>query len=59
MHIWPFLMSLVPMTLRTLAASTLSAARMAGHLPPSSRVTGTRFSAAARATSRPMDGLPV
>ena len=47
------------MTLRTLAASTLSAVRMAGHLPPSSRVTGTRFSAAARATSRPMDGLPV
>ena len=47
MHIWPFLISLVPMTLRTLAASTLSGARMAGHLPPSSRVTGTRFSAAA------------
>ena len=59
MHIWPFLMSLVPTTLRTLSASTLSAVRMAGHLPPSSSVTGTRLAAAAVATSRPMAGLPV
>ena len=59
MHIWPFLISLVPITLRTFGASTLPGAMMAGHLPPSSSVTGTRFSAAALATSRPIAGLPV
>jgi hypothetical protein len=39
--------------------STPSSVRMAGHLPPSSSVTGVRFSAAARMITRPMPGLPV
>ena len=40
MHIWPFLIALVPSTCLTVSASTLSSARIAGHLPPSSSVTG-------------------
>ncbi len=40
-------------------AMSAPGATTAGFLPPSSRVTGTRFWAAARCTSAPTDGEPV
>ena len=59
MHICPFFNALVASSCLTDSASTLSAVRIAGHLPPSSSVTGTSCSAAAFAISRPIAGLPV
>ena len=59
MHICPFLSAFVPSTCLTDSASMLSSVRIAGHLPPSSSVTGTSCSAAAFAISRPIAGLPV
>ena len=59
MHICPFLMILVPMTDSTFFAFTDPGVSKAGHLPPSSSVTGVRFWAAAAITWRPTSGLPV
>ena len=53
MHIWPFLNDFGAQTCLIDSASMLSSVRIAGHLPPSSSVTGTRFSAAALAIWRP------
>src|ERR1700679_3447851 len=59
MHICPFLISLVPITDSTWRADTAPGVNTAGHLPPSSKVTGVRFRAAAAMTCLPIAALPV
>ena len=50
----------LPQAMRAAASSTsASGARITGDLPPSSRVTGVRCSAAAAMTLFPTAGLPV
>ena len=59
MQVWPALSSL-PQTSRGAAtAKSASRSKIAGDLPPSSSVTGTRLSAAASATRRPTVVEPV
>ena len=59
MQVWPALNSLPAAILRAVSARSALSSTMAGDLPPSSRVTGVRLAAAARATWRPTAVDPV
>ncbi len=59
MQVWPALKNLPMATERAASAGSASSATITGDLPPSSSVTGTRFSAAARMTWRPTSVDPV
>jgi len=45
--------------LKTAFSISAPSSTIVGHLPPSSRITGVRFSAAAFATNLPFSVLPV
>ncbi len=59
MQVWPALKNLPMATERAARSMAKSSATITGDLPPSSSVTGTRLSAAARITSRPTAVDPV
>jgi hypothetical protein len=59
MQVCPPLRSFPQTTADTVRSCTLPLATIVGDLPPSSRVTGTRFSLAAFITARPTAVLPV
>ena len=58
-QIWPALRHFTNRMRSAATCSGKSSQTMAGHLPPSSRVTGHRFSAAAAITARPVVPEPV
>ena len=59
MQVWPLLSSFAAIRRGTASARSQSALKITGDLPPSSSVTGVRFAAAAKATSRPTAVDPV
>ena len=59
MQVWPALASFPKAIDRAARAGGKPRSTIAGDLPPSSSVTGTRFALAARITARPTPVLPV
>ena len=58
-HTWPALLKTARIDQSTAPASSASSKTMLAPLPPSSRLTGTRLAAAARAMTRPVPDSPV